>query len=88
MDLILLAIAQFANIFLLGLSSQFVRDQRVAMVFFISWLINASQFIYTRIVPLSQEPVLAYIASSLGASIGIVCSIYFYRWLLPKLKKK
>lgn len=78
--LILLCIASFLSVFLLGLQSQFVRDQRIALCFTMSWFISASQFIYTRVTALTESPELAFISSGIGGSAGIVASIYFYRF--------
>lgn len=72
--------ASFFNVFLLGLSSQIVRDQRVVAAFTISWFISTSQFLYTRYVTATDEPLIAFLSSGAGGSIGIVASIYFYRW--------
>jgi len=82
----ILFVASFAQVFLLGLNSQFVRDQRVMMVFIVSWFISISQYTYTKIVA-SENSDWLFIASAMGGSLGIVSSIYFYRWLLPKIKK-
>jgi hypothetical protein len=81
--LFFLFLASFFNVFLLGLSSQFVRDQRVALCFTVSWFISASQFIYTRVTSGTESPLLAFIVSGFGGSMGIVASIYFYRWFQP-----
>jgi len=90
MILTLLFIASFFQVFLLGLNSQFVRNQWVSHVFIVSWFISLSQFTYTKIVAMSSgnEMIAAYLATSLGSSLGIVCSIYFYRWLSPKIRNK
>jgi hypothetical protein len=72
--------ASLFNVFLLGLSSQIVRDQRVVAAFLISWCISTAQFLYTRYVSAADDPLVAFFASGAGGSIGIVASIYFYRW--------
>lgn len=79
--MIALFFASFFNVALLGLNSQFVRDQRIALVFFVSWNIQTSQFIYTRVVSGSQDPDLAFLAAGWGGSLGIAFSVVFYRWL-------
>ena len=80
-QLLLMFLASFFNVFLLGLSSQFVRDQAIALAFTISWGITAAQFIFSRVAAHSAEPWAAYLASGLGGSVGIACSILAYRWL-------
>lgn len=86
--LILLFAASFLSVFLLGLQSQFVRDQRAALCFAISWFVSASQFTYTRITAMTESPELAFISSGLGGSVGIVASIYFYRWFSPWYQRR
>ena len=86
MSLVWLFLASFFQVFLLGLNSQFVRDQRVAAVFMVSWCISVAQFTYTKIVANTDNIEIAFIASAMGGSLGIVSSIYFYRWLLPKFR--
>lgn len=81
MQLLLMFVSTFCNVFLLGLSSQFVRDQAIMKAFTISWGISASQFIFSRVAAHSTEPFAAYFASGLGGSLGIACSIVFYRRL-------
>jgi len=85
-QLLLMFLASFFNVFLLGLSSQFVRDQAIAQPFTISWGITAAQFIFYRVAAHSAEPWAAYLASGLGGSVGIVCSILAYRWLQRRRK--
>lgn len=91
MDIIVLAIfcASFFQVFLLGLNSQFVRNQWVGSVFIVSWFISMAQFTYTKIVAMTEgaEIIFIFFASGMGGALGIVSSIYFYRWLLPKLNK-
>lgn len=84
MELIALFFASFFNVFLLGVNSQFVRDQLVSLVFVLSWGISSSQFVFARIVSKSSEPVAAYLVSGFGGAIGICSSIYFYKWFIPR----
>ena len=86
-ELIILAVAGFVSVFLLGLCSQFVRDKHIALAFICSWLISAAQFAFTRIVANTDEPTAALIAAALGSSTGIACSIIFYSWLKPRITK-
>lgn len=85
--IVALFLASFFNVFLLGLSSQIVRDQRVAAAFSISWCISSAQFLYTRYVTSTDDPLTAFLASGAGGSIGIVASIYFYRWYQGRAPK-
>jgi len=82
-------LASFFQVFLLGLNSQFVRNQWVVPVFIVSWFISMSQFIYTKIIAVTEVGDIIYIflSSGMGGAMGIVTSIFFYRWLLPKFKK-
>lgn len=84
MSFLALFLASFFNVFLLGLNSQFVRDQRVVIVFILSWGISSSQFIFTRVIALTEAPLLAFFSAGLGGSLGICVSIYFYRWFNPR----
>ena len=84
MSLFYLLLASFFNVFLLGLNSQFVRDQRVAMVFVLSWGITSSQFVFTRVIAITPEPGLAFSVAGMGGALGICSSIYFYRWFNPR----
>ena len=84
MSFVALFLASFFNVFLLGLNSQFVRDQRVAIVFILSWGISSAQFVFTRVIALTEAPTLAFCSAGLGGSFGICLSIYFYRWFNPR----
>lgn len=86
-ELVILAVAGFVSVFLLGLCSQFVRDRRVVLAFLCSWMISIAQFVFTRLAANTDEPVAALIAAATGSSVGIACSIIFYTWLHPKITK-
>lgn len=77
----LLLLGSFLNVFLLGLNSQYVRDRKVAICFMISWGISVSQFTYIYIIANTPDIVLSFFIGSLGSSLGIVSSIYFYNYL-------
>lgn len=83
---ILLAIANFANVFLLVLNSQFARDGKVFLAFMMSWLISVAQFVSIRLIAGADDPVTMFVASAIGSSLGVASSIVFYKWLKPKLK--
>lgn len=86
-QLALLFIATFGNVFLLGLSSQFVRDQQIALAFTISWGITWCQFSFARISATTVDADLAMFVSGWGGSLGIVSSILFYRWYQARVKR-
>lgn len=83
----LLFIATFGNVFLLGLSSQFVRDQKIAQAFTISWGITWCQFLFARISANTTNAELALFVGGWGGSLGIVASILFYRWYQARIKR-
>jgi hypothetical protein len=87
LQLALLFVATFGNVFLLGLSSQFVRDQKIAQAFTISWGITWCQFLFARISATTVDADLAMFVSGWGGSIGIVASILFYRWYQARVKR-
>jgi FtsH-binding integral membrane protein len=86
-QLVLLFIATFGNVFLLGLSSQFVRDQKIAQAFTISWGITWCQFLFARISANTTDADMALFVSGWGGSLGIVASILFYRWYQVRIKR-
>jgi len=86
MELVLLFAACFFNVFLLGLSSQFVRDQQIALAFAVSWGISSAQFVFTRVISAADNPAVAFWVSGWGGAIGICSSIVFYRWFNPRYR--
>ncbi|MDF3127415.1 hypothetical protein [Rheinheimera sp. 1928-s] len=86
-QLALLFIATFGNVFLLGLSSQFVRDQKIALAFTISWGITWCQFLFARISANTTDADMALFVSGWGGSLGIVASILFYRWYQARVER-
>ena len=84
-EAVMLFVASFFNVFLLGLNSQFVRDRWIAACIFISFNISCAQFVYTRVVANSEDVMLSFIGSSLGGAAGIASSIVFYAWFNPKM---
>ena len=89
MSIFLIFVASFFQVFLLGLNSQFVRDQQIVMIFMVSWCISCAQFTYTHIVAVAptDEKLWLFFSSGWGGALGIVSSVYFYRWFNPKLHK-
>ena len=86
MEYVLLFIASFTQVFLLGLNSQIVRDRLIMLAFCVSWGIWTGQFFFTRITANAQEPIYAFIAGGFGSAIGIAFSIVFYQWFSHKTK--
>lgn len=86
-QLALLFIATFGNVFLLGFSSQIVRDQKIALAFTVSWGITWCQFSFARISATTVDADLAMFVSGWGGSLGIVSSILFYRWYQTRGKR-
>lgn len=84
---IAIALANFANVFLLVLNSQFARDGKVLLAFMMSWLISVAQFISIRLIATADDPLPMFIAMAIGSSLGVSSSIVFYRWLKPKIMK-
>jgi hypothetical protein len=87
LQMALLFIATFGNVFLLGFSSQIVRDQKIALAFTVSWGITWCQFMFARISAHTTDADLALIVSGWGGSLGIVSSILFYRWYQARGKR-
>jgi hypothetical protein len=87
MELVLITLAAFFSVMLLGLNSQYVRDQRIALVFCISWMIHTAQFLYVRIVAMTDNVYWAFFVSGWGSSLGIVSSILVYKYFQGRKKK-
>ena len=80
--LLLVFVASFASVFLLGVNSRVIRDERVAAAAIVSWFITMSQFAMTWAVLHAELSTTEYILSGgLGGSIGITSSHYFYVWI-------
>ncbi len=86
MSLMFLFLASFFSVFLLGLNSQFVRDQMVGLAFVVSWGISTSQFTFTRVISQTSDPLTAFFVAGFGGSFGICASIYFYRWFFKRFE--
>ena len=87
-DLILLAVAGFFQVFLLVLNSQFARDQRVLLAYCMSWFIGLAQFAFIRYAANIPDQYSAFFAAGFGCSLGVATSIVFYKWLKPLIMKK
>lgn len=86
---VMVFVSAFAQVFLLGLNSKLLRDDKIAAGFVVSWLITFAQFAYIWAVAHSQiETVPFLIISGLGGSLGITLAQYFYRWYDRKFHRK
>ncbi len=83
----LVVIANFANVFLLVLNSQFARDGKVLLAFLMSWLISLAQVASTRAIATTDDPVNIYFCVAIGSSLGVAASVTFYKWLKPRIMR-
>jgi hypothetical protein len=71
----------FAQVFLLGLNSKILRDDRILAGAVTSWLITISQYGMVWAVTNAGLSAESYILwAGMGGSIGITLSQYAYRW--------
>lgn len=82
MTSIYLLISTLSLVFCLGLQSQFVNNGHFVAAFANSLAIGSANLVLFKLAP-DATPLesLAYIA---GGPIGIVLSMYFYRWRYQK----
>jgi len=79
----------FFQVFLLGLNSKLLRDDKIPAGFVVSWLITLAQFAYIWSVAHSQIDTVPFLLiSGLGGSLGITFAQYFYRWYDRKFHRK
>ncbi|HCU2081788.1 TPA: hypothetical protein OUI22_000405 [Pseudomonas aeruginosa] len=78
---VLIFTSAFAQVFLLGLNSKLLRDDKIAAGFVVSWMITLAQFGYIWAVAHSRIDTVPFLViSGFGGSIGITSAQYFYRW--------
>ncbi|QSH71704.1 hypothetical protein [Pseudomonas phage vB_PaeP_fHoPae04] len=71
----------FFQVFLLGLNSKLLRDDKIKAVFVVSWCITLAQFAYIKAVGSSHLDIGWFIfVSGWGGALGITFAQYFYRW--------
>ncbi len=87
MEYFLFFIASLANLFLLGFQSQMIRDMNVPIVFVNCWMLAIVQFWSTTWIINLDNKTLSFFCFAGGSSIGVVGSIYFYRWFLKRKKR-
>lgn len=74
-------IASLSSVFLLGLNSRVMRDERVGAASVVSWFITMSQFALTwAVLNAKLSPAVYILSAGAGGSIGITISHYFYVW--------
>ena len=85
MNILLLFLASFIVVMLLGLQSQFVRDKQKTLSFFMSIGIGTCQILSYKLVP--NASLIESISFILGGACGITASIYLHDFYLHKFKK-
>lgn len=80
-------LSAFFTVFLLGLNSKILRDDKVFAAFVVSWGITLSQTAATYIIAHVNLPIHLYILwAGWGGSLGIVSAHYLYKHLTRKEK--
>jgi hypothetical protein len=78
---IMVFVACFFQVFALGCSSKFLRDDKIVAGFMISWVITVSQYGFTWAVTHAGLTTPTFLlCAGLGGSIGITTAQYFYKW--------
>lgn len=81
MEELVVFVAAYAQVFLLGLNSKLLRDDKTASGFVVSWGITLSQYGFIKAVAHGGLTDMAFLLwAGLGGSIGITMSQWFYRW--------
>jgi len=79
---LLVLIAAFFSVFLLGLNSKILRDDHIMMGAVVSWFITLSQYAMTWAVFEAGLSAIEYLLfAGIGGSVGITIAQYFYKWL-------
>ena len=77
--------AAFSSVFMLGLSSKLIRDDKIALSAVVSWGITVSQYAMTwAVFEAGLDPAEYILCSGAGGSIGITLLQHFYLWLQRK----
>lgn len=85
---LVVSLAAYATVALLGLQSKLMRDNRWQMSFFTSWMITGAQTASTYAIAHNALPIEAYLFfSGLGGSVGIVSAHFLYQWYDFKVSK-
>ena len=79
---LLVLVAAFFSVFLLGLNSKILRDDHIAAGAVISWFITIAQYAMTwAVINAGLSPLDYILWAGVGGSSGITASQYFYKWL-------
>ena len=81
---LVLFIAQFAQIFVLAMTSKLMRDDRWILAMLNSWIIGVTQFAFVYIVAQTPDPLITFFVSASGASLGCGASHHFYTRIIMK----
>ena len=77
-------LAQFAQIFALVMNSKLMRDDRWVVAMCNSWLISLTQFAFVYIVAQTPDPLVTFLVSASGASLGCGASHHIYTRIIMK----
>lgn len=85
---VLVFVASYFSVLLLGLQSKLMRDDHWQVSFFVSWLIMLSHTAVTWSVANNSLGIPLYLfISGWGSSLGIVSSHFLYVWYDKKFHK-
>jgi len=79
---LLVLLASFFSVFLLGLNSKILRDDHIILGAITSWFITLAQYAMTWAVFEAGLSAGEYLmVAGVGGSTGITLAQYFYKWL-------
>ena len=79
----------FFSVFLLGLNSKILRDDRIMFGAVISWFITIAQYAMTwAVIHAGLSPAEYIFWAGCGGCFGITVAQYFYKWVETKLNKE
>ena len=82
-DHILLFIATFSNVFLLGFNSKNIQHSRYVSAFIVSWGITLAQYFFVKYAA-SDGGLIFILVSGMGGALGIVTAIFVHDHLHGK----
>tara|TARA_R110000851_G_C12656976_1_gene520909 strand:- start:5 stop:262 length:258 start_codon:yes stop_codon:yes gene_type:complete len=78
---LLVCVSAFSTVFLLGMNSKMIRDDKILAAAIISWLITCAQYAMTWAVIHAGLGTMEYILwAGVGGCTGITLSQYCYKW--------